>query len=72
MAKTDTAKTGATKNPVTFAKEVKSEARKVTWPTKDETIKSTIAVFIMVALVSAFLFLADQVMAFVIRLILGL
>ena len=57
MAKTDTAKTGTTKNPVTFAKEVKSEARKVTWPTKDETIKSTIAVFIMVALVSAFLFL---------------
>lgn len=59
-------------NPIAYGKEVKSEAKKVTWPSKDETIKSTIAVFIMVALASAFLFMADQIMAFFIRLILGL
>jgi preprotein translocase subunit SecE len=59
-------------NPIGFIKEVKSETRKVTWPTKDETIKSTIAVFIMVAVAALFLFLADQVIAFAIRLILGL
>lgn len=66
------AKASSRFNPITFFKEVKSEGKKVTWPTKDETIKSTIAVFIMVALAALFLFLADQVMAFVIRLILGL
>ena len=57
-------------NPITYIKEVKSEAKKISWPTKDETIKSTIAVFIMVSLAALFLFLADQVMAFAIRLIL--
>ena len=70
MAKAEAQK--AKFNPVTYTKEVRSEAKKVTWPTKDETIKSTIAVFIMVALISAFLFVADQIMAFFIRLILGL
>ncbi len=66
------AKTSSKWNPITYVKEVKSETKKVTWPTKDETIKSTIAVFIMVALAAAFLFLADQIMAFAIRFILGL
>ncbi len=70
MAKADTQ--GTKFNPVRYTKEVKSEAKKVTWPTKDETIKSTIAVFIMVAIISAFLFFADQIMAFVIQLLLGL
>ena len=65
-------KTKAKINPVAFTKEVKSEGKKVTWPTKDETIKSTIAVFIMVALAAVFLFVADQIMAFVIQLLLGL
>ena len=67
MSKT---KTGI--NPISYVKEVKSEAKKVTWPTKDETIKSTIAVFIMVLLAAGFLFIADQIIAFVIRLLLGL
>ena len=62
------AKTG----PVQYTKEVKSEMKKVTWPSKDETIKSTIAVFVMVTLISLFLFFADQVMAFVIKLLLSL
>ena len=59
------AKTG----PVQYTKEVKSEMKKVTWPSKDETIKSTIAVFVMVTIISLFLFFADQVMAFVIKLL---
>ncbi|MAF68720.1 MAG: preprotein translocase subunit SecE [Micavibrio sp.] len=58
--------------PVEYSKEVKAEGKKVTWPSKDETVKSTIAVFIMVAIVALFLFLADQVMSFFIKLILGL
>lgn len=59
-------------NPITFIREVRAEMKKVTWPTRQETIASTVAVFIMVLLAAVFLFLSDQVVAFVISLILGL
>lgn len=58
--------------PMEFFKQVRSEAKKVSWPTRQETTSSTIAVFIMVILASLFLFAADQLMAFVVKLILGL
>ncbi len=57
--------------PIQFLKEVKAEGKKVTWPTRRETIISTIAVFIMVILMSMFLYFADQIISFVIRLIIG-
>ena len=62
------AKTG----PIQFYREVRAEMKKITWPTRKETIASTIAVFIMVILAALFLFLSDQVIAFVISFILGL
>lgn len=62
------AKTG----PIQFYREVRAEMKKITWPTRKETIASTIAVFIMVILASLFLFLSDQVIAYVISFILGL
>ncbi len=58
-------------NPVVYFKQVKSEMKKVTWPTRKETTVSAIAVFVMVVISSIFLFAADQIIAFVIRLILG-
>lgn len=58
--------------PMEFFKQVRSEAKKVSWPTRQETTSSTIAVFIMVILASLFLFAADQLMAFVVKLVLGL
>ncbi len=57
--------------PFQYFKEVKQEAQKVTWPSRKETIASTIAVFIMVALASVFLFLSDQVLAWLVSLVLG-
>ena len=62
------AKTG----PLEFIREARAELKKVTWPTKQETIASTIAVFIMVILAAAFLFLSDQVIAFLVSFILDL
>jgi preprotein translocase subunit SecE len=62
------AKTG----PISFIREVKSEMKKITWPTKQETLASTIATFVMVILASLFLFFSDQVIAFVVSLILGI
>jgi len=58
--------------PMEFFKQVRSEAKKVAWPTRQETTSSTIAVFIMVILASLFLFAADQLMALVVKLVLGL
>lgn len=58
-------------SPAQFAREVKAEAKKITWPTRQETIVSTIAVFIMVTIIAIFLYAADQVIALFIRTIMG-
>lgn len=60
------------KDMMGFFREVKTEMKKVTWPTKKETTTSTIAVFIMVFFAALFLFLADQILSFVVKLILDL
>ncbi|PZP53214.1 MAG: preprotein translocase subunit SecE [Micavibrio aeruginosavorus] len=58
--------------PVEFFKQVRTEVKKVTWPTRAETMQSAIAVFFMVLVASLFLFGADQLISLVIRKILGL
>lgn len=57
--------------PMDFVRQVKSEMQKITWPSRKETTVSTIAVFVMVFVASLFLFLSDQVIAFLVRLVLG-
>ncbi len=59
-------------SPMQFLQQVKAEVKKVTWPSRKETTVSTIAVFIMVTLAATFLFFADQIIAFMVNLILGL
>ncbi len=59
-------------NPIHFLRQVRAEVKKVSWPTRRETIASTIAVFVMVLISMIFLFFADQVLAFAVRFILGL
>jgi preprotein translocase subunit SecE len=46
-------------NPQQFIKEVRAEARKVTWTSRKETWITSVMVFIMVAVVSVFLFIVD-------------
>lgn len=58
-------------NPTEYVRQVKSELKKVTWPGRKEVTVSTIAVFIMVMLAAVFLYFADQVLSWVVRLILG-
>ncbi len=62
----------AKSSPVQFFKEVRLEARKVTWPTWKETWISTAMVFVMGLLAALFFFLVDQGLSYGIRLILGL
>ena len=46
-------------NPVQFVKEVIAELKKVTWPTREETIKLTVVVIVLSFLVGAFIGILD-------------
>lgn len=59
-------------NPFTFLQQVRSEVTKVTWPSRRETMISTTMVVIMAFMAALFFFLADQLMAWAVELILGL
>ncbi len=56
---------------VQFFREVRQEVGKVTWPTRRETTVSTLMVFVMVFVMSLFFLLADQIIQFALRLVLG-
>jgi len=58
-------------NPFEFMQQVRSEVSKVTWPTRKETMITTAMVFVMVTFASIFFLLADQIMAWVVGLLLG-
>ena len=62
------AKTG----PVEYLRQVRNEMKKVTWPSRQETTVSMIAVFIMVFMASTFLFFADQMIAYLVREIMSI
>ncbi|MEX6634149.1 preprotein translocase subunit SecE [Hyphococcus lacteus] len=47
-------------SPFEFIQQVRNEAAKVTWTTRNETLVSTIMVLIMVAIMSLFFFGVDQ------------
>jgi preprotein translocase subunit SecE len=59
-------------NPFDFLQQVRSEAAKVTWPTRKETIVTTIMVFVMVVVASIFFLLTDQIIRWVLAFVLGL
>jgi preprotein translocase subunit SecE len=58
-------------NPIAFLQQVRSETAKVTWPSRRETMISTVMVFIMVFLAAVFFFAADQLMGWLIGLVLS-
>ena len=59
-------------SPFKFLQEVRSETAKVTWPTRRETMITTIMVFVMVAVSSIFFLLADQIIRMAITFVLGI
>ena len=54
-----------------FAKDIENEAKRITWPSRPEAIKSTFAVLVMSGLFAAFFAGVDSVFAWIIRMILG-
>ena len=58
------------KNPLKFIQEVKQEAFKVTWPTSKETLQGTLMVVAMAIIASLFFLLLDQILRFLLELLL--
>lgn len=59
-------------NPLKFFQEVRQEASKITWPSRNETLISTVMVLVMVALASTFFLLADQLISWLVQLMLSI
>ena len=57
-------------SPFKFLQEVRTEADKVTWPSRRETLITTAMVFIFAAVAAVFFLLADQLIRFVVTLVL--
>ncbi len=59
-------------NPITFFQQVRVEVGKVTWPSRNETLISTIMVLAFCAMASIFFLLVDQIVAWVVTTVLAL
>ena len=59
-------------SPAQFVREVRQELSKVTWPTRQELIVTTASVFAMAIAAALFFFMVDQIIAWVVQLILGI
>ncbi len=57
------------KNPLQFFQEVRAETAKVTWPTKNETLITTLMVLMMVAAAAVFFLGVDAVLRTMINFI---
>jgi preprotein translocase subunit SecE len=58
------------KNPLRFIQEVKQEVFKITWPTKKDTLTGGLMVFGLASIAALFFLLLDQILRFLLNLIL--
>lgn len=58
-------------NPFEFVQEVRQEVSKVTWPTWKEVWVTTLMVLVMVTLAALFFLLVDQILGWVVGLLLS-
>ncbi len=59
-------------NPFEFIQEVRAEAAKVTWPSRRETVITTIMVLLMVLIASLFFLSVDQAIRLIVKFVLSL
>jgi preprotein translocase subunit SecE len=59
-------------NPGVFVRQVRQETAKVTWPTRKETIVTTVMVLIMTAILSVFFLGVDQVLGHIVQFLLDI
>ena len=58
--------------PIKFIGQVRSEARKVTWTSRKETIAASIMVAIMVVLAAIFFYASDSIIRLIVGFITGI
>lgn len=61
--------TGLGENLIGFTHEARGELRKVVWPTRAETIQTSLAVILMVMIMGIFLWLLDMFLFWLVRLL---
>ena len=66
------AQTEKGKNTIVFAKEARTEVRKVVWPTRQETIQTTLIVLVATLIMSLILWGLDSVLFWAVGLVTGL
>ena len=59
-------------NPGEFVQQVRREGAKVTWPSRRDTLVTTVMVFIFVAIAGVFFLIVDQILSLGVKQILGL
>ena len=59
-------------NPFAFLQQVRSETAKITWPSRRETMISTVMVLVMVVVAALFFFAADQLISWVLSYVLNI
>ena len=59
-------------NPGEFVQQVRREVSKVTWPSRRETMVTTMMVFIFVIISAVFFPIVDQILSHGVKFILGL
>ena len=57
-------------NPLKFVQSVKQEAFKVTWPTRKDVLIGSLMVFVLASIAAIFFLLLDQILKFLLDLIL--
>lgn len=58
-------------NPFAFLQQVRAEVAKVVWPTRRETVTTTIMTLVLVFITAIFFFIIDQVLSYGTGLIFG-
>ncbi len=59
-------------SPAEFLSQVRAEGRKIVWPTREETVKTAIFVFIMMLILSLFFLGVDSVFSAIVAWLLQL
>lgn len=57
-------------NPITFLQQVRTEAGKITWPSRNEVLISTAMVLVLVAVASLFFLFIDQLLSWGVQAVL--
>jgi preprotein translocase subunit SecE len=59
-------------SPGEFVRQVRQETAKVVWPSREETVRTTILVLIMTSILAVFFLGVDQVLGRTVKFLLGI